>query len=265
MIHTGCPSHRHGGAGISAFRPRNPGLPPPVVPSMTTTPAPAPPPPPWTIRALVLVTLLLGVYTLAPTVGRVPPGQTPPPRLADTLPLIPRTDSRVTVPGYQRDQFGAGWGPAHIGPLACTTHDLMLALSLPGATVAPDCTVSASPGQDPYSGSVMSLHPPDRDQRIEVDHIYPLSAAWDMGAAEWDRDTRIRFANDPANLVVVSARENRRKSDSLPSDWLPGDRWSRCWYVRRLAAVARDYRLRLTPTDVATMRRQCLLAVHAPH
>ncbi|MBI9000170.1 HNH endonuclease family protein [Corynebacterium sp. CCM 9185] len=217
-------------------------------------------PPTWVLRLLTLSTLLLGMYTLAPTMGRIPPGQAPPPSLAETLPRISLTENRPDVPGYHRNRFGTGWNRAHIGSRTCTTHEVMLVAEFPDATVTPDCGVHAAPGRDPYSGWMMATSPTDPGQRIEVDHVYPLSAAWDMGAAEWDRSTRIRFANDPANLVVVTARQNREKSDSLPADWLPADRWARCWYVRRLAAVAREYHLALTVDDAATMQRQCLLA-----
>ena len=217
-------------------------------------------PPKWIVNILISSTLLLGMYTLAPTTGRIPPGQAPPPPLSETLPLIACVENRTEHPDYQRNRFGTGWDAANIGTLTCTTHEVMLASELPDAIVTPDCTVHAGPGRDPYSGRMMTTDHPDPDQRIEVDHIYPLAAAWDMGASEWDRGTRIRFANDPGNLVVVTARQNRAKSDSLPAIWMPGDRWARCWYVRRLAAVARDYRLPITVDDAKTMRRQCLLA-----
>ncbi|MCL0246214.1 HNH endonuclease family protein [Corynebacterium sp. CCM 8835] len=226
---------------------------------MTHTQA-APHPPKWTVGLLTLSTLLLGIYTLAPTTGRIPPGQVPPPPLAETLSSITLVEQRPDIPGYHRNRFGEGWGGAHIGSLICSTHEVMLATQLPEATIDEDCTVHAAAARDPYSGQTMTTDNPGPGQRMEVDHIYPLSAAWDMGASGWDRNTRIRFANDPENLVVVTARQNREKSDSLPADWVPADRWARCWYVRRLAVVARGYQLSLTADDASAMRRQCLLS-----
>ncbi|MEZ2189495.1 HNH endonuclease family protein [Corynebacterium sp. CCM 9204] len=205
------------------------------------------------------MTASLLLYTLAPTTGRIPNGQSEPPRLSETLPNIRIVTDRPDVPGYRRDQFGAGWGPARAGNSTCTTREMMVSKALPGALVLRDCTIKATKGLDPYSGGIMATRSPERKQRIEVDHIYPLAAAWDMGASEWDPSVRVRFANDPLNLVVVTAVENRAKSDALPATWLPTDRWARCWYVRRIAAVAQAYALPLTVDDAVKMRRQCLL------
>src|SRR5699024_12715058 len=67
----------------------------------------------------------------------------------------------------------------------------------------------------PYSQELIST------DAIEVDHIFPLSAAWDHGAYQWDDATRQQFANDPLNLVATSRELNQSKSDSLPEEWLP--------------------------------------------
>ena len=107
---------------------------------------------------------------------------------------------------------------------------------------------------DPYSDTTIPATSP-----IEIDHIFPLSAAYDMGASEWDRETKVRFGNDPLNLVATSRELNQEKSDALPAEWLPPA--NRCDYSRRLADIARKYSLPLPSKDVRTMQRQCRLAV----
>lgn len=104
---------------------------------------------------------------------------------------------------------------------------------------------------DPYSHHLVGPHETD------IDHIIALAAAWDLGAHAWPAEKRLRFANDPVNLVVVSAAENREKSDSLPSAWLPSDHRARCWYARRVAAVAVNYQLPLPQADRRTLRYLC--------
>lgn len=156
---------------------------------------------------------------------------------------------RFTTTGYQRQQaFGPGWS---VGLNGCDSREAAMA-----AAWDTPCTVAyrdwdVDPIRDPYTGD--DLLPGD----VEIDHIYPLSAAWDMGAHAWPQNTRLAFANDPLNLVVTSSRANQSKSDALPGEWMPPDRRARCAYSRRLSAVATKYGLPLTREDQRTMRRSC--------
>ena len=92
---------------------------------------------------------------------------------------------------------------------------------------------------------------------MEIDHILPVSAAWDLGAHRWDAATRERFYNDPRNLVAVSSAANQAKGDKLPSEWMPTDRRARCAYGRRLVDVAKHYALPLPRADLRAVRRAC--------
>ena len=92
---------------------------------------------------------------------------------------------------------------------------------------------------------------------MEIDHILPVSAAWDLGAHRWDAATRARFYNDPANLIAVSAEANQAKGDKLPSEWMPDARRSRCAYGRRMVDVAKQYALPLPKADLRAVRRAC--------
>jgi endonuclease I len=44
---------------------------------------------------------------------------------------------------------------------------------------------------------------------IDIDHVVPLAWSWDRGAREWTDEERLRFANDPVNLLPVEASLNR--------------------------------------------------------
>lgn len=169
----------------------------------------------------------------------------PPPRIdplaaphASVLARVAEVPQRSTVPGYSRELFG-DWAPAG----DCTTREETVRRQ--GGTVIA-CRVSLE--RDPYTGGAA----PD----VEVDHVLPLSAAWDLGAHSWPPERRRALANDPRNLVATSATANRNKSDRLPSEWMP-ERPRRCWYSRRLAAVASAYELPLPRADLRVMRRSC--------
>lgn len=198
-------------------------------------------------RLLLGLVLLLLTAALAWSPQATPAGTDPGAPLRHTLPRIPRVAQRVTVLGYHRSAFGAGWAPSEVGE--CTTREEVARAQF-GTEAVRQCRI-VSAGFDPYSGAPLD------PTAIDIDHLYPLAAAWDMGAHSWDPAQRRRFANDPRNLVAVSRTENREKSDQLPSRWLPSERSARCWYARRLAQVAAAYALPLPRADVTAMKAQC--------
>ncbi|MDO5031982.1 HNH endonuclease family protein [Corynebacterium sp.] len=140
--------------------------------------------------------------------------------------------ARVELPGYVREDFG-GWLPG--------TKDAVRASQMRAGVL-----------YDPYADAPAPA-------RVEVDHVFPLSAAWDMGAATWPAQRKAEFANDPLNLVATDRALNQAKSDKLPAQWLPPKR--RCDYSKRLAAVAIKYQLPLPAADHAVMRKQCRLDI----
>ena len=155
--------------------------------------------------------------------------------------------ARPNAAGYNRDDFGI-WQPHG----ACSTREAILESQ--ASDPLHDCHARSGTVYDPYSGTTIPATSP-----IEIDHIFPLSAAYDMGASEWDRETKVRFGNYPLNLVATSRKLNQEKSDALPAEWLPPT--NRCEYSRRLADIARKYSLPLPSADVRAMQRQCRIAL----
>ncbi|APT84525.1 HNH endonuclease family protein [Corynebacterium aquilae] len=177
------------------------------------------------------------------------PGHQPPP-LAQSLSQVPTTAQRPRVLGYQRSHFGRGWAA---DPSGCTTRHTQLQQQLAGTTVDASCRIRGGQATCPYTGAAIN------STNVELDHVFPLAAAWDLGAATWSEQQRISFANDPDNLIVVATRANRDKSDQLPAEWMPPASSARCWYARKVAVVAARYQLALTEEDIATMKRSCLV------
>ncbi|MBZ8177048.1 DUF1524 domain-containing protein [Corynebacterium sp. 3HC-13] len=191
------------------------------------------------------------------------------PPLTETLPLITILPERPTNPGYQRSAFGEGWSH-HLLPgngAACSTRQLILLdaqREVSSSVPDQDCTVTEGEILDPYSGEILRIGHGEEDtvnvRQIEIDHIFPLAAAWDLGAADWSKEKRIDFANDPVNLVPTFAAWNREKSDLLPAHWLPPDKTIRCDYSRRVAFIAFTWGLSLSNDDANTMKRQCIVS-----
>lgn len=173
---------------------------------------------------------------------------------------------RVAEPGpdagYHRDRFGTKWSDAAKGvPYAgngCRTRDDLLARD--GERIryrrGSACVVEAMLLRDPYTGRTIEWRKREHD-RVQVDHVVPLSYGWRMGASRWSQRKRLRIANDPLNLLPVYGPVNEAKGGSGPARWLPPQRKIRCAYVVRFAQVALKYDLPVTRADKIAMLAQC--------
>lgn len=181
----------------------------------------------------------------------------------DLLASVSTVPRRVHVIGYDRENFG-GWTPRVTGAgHLCTTRDIVLfsVFGMPprdddatgGARSPTDCPRASGTARDVYTGDAMS--PGD----VEIDHVFPLSAAWDHGAWDWPRSRRTAFANDvDRNLLAVSSAANQAKSDGTPAEWLPSAGGSTgCAYVARYLTVAAAYALSVSVADADTARTVC--------
>ena len=80
-----------------------------------------------------------------------------------------------------------------------------------------------------------------------------LYNAWVTGAQEWDEATRLEFANDPANLLVVSRRANQDKGASDAAGWVPSNPAHHCSFATTQVLLKSRYDLWVTPTERAAL------------
>ncbi|MEV6395783.1 HNH endonuclease family protein [Streptomyces sp. NPDC051907] len=164
--------------------------------------------------------------------------------------------------GYDRDEFGYAWMDTADGvPLArngCDTRNDLLRLH--GQNVrfraGSDCVVVSMDLYDPYTGKDIAWKKA-KAAEVQIDHVVPLSYAWQMGAARWSEEKRRRLSNDPLNLLPVDGPSNSAKRDSGPASWLPPNKAIRCSYAVRFAQVAEKYELPVTASDKRAMLAQC--------
>jgi len=108
---------------------------------------------------------------------------------------------------------------------------------------------------DPYTNEVVSFMRGDRvGASVQIDHIVPLALAWDLGARNWSDSLRVRFANDPANLLAVAGAPNQDKGDSEPAVWMPPNTAFRCQYAVAFIAVLRGYDLPIDAPSATVLR-----------
>ena len=102
------------------------------------------------------------------------------------------------------------------------------------------CTMNYGRWYDPYSGKTFT-----NARDLDIDHVFPLFAAWNRGASEWSDGKRRDFANDRANLLAVEAKLNREKKALLPNQWMPPNKEFHCQYLLRFLRVTKKYGLNL--------------------
>lgn len=167
--------------------------------------------------------------------------------------------------GYARDRFGKRWTDQHNGlggHNGCGTRDDVLARQLTDVRLRSGsrCVVESGTLADPYTGRRIAFRK-QQASKIQIDHIYPLARAWDLGASTWTAQRRTDFANDQAaNLLAVDGATNASKGDKGPGEWMPVAAGYRCTYVLRYLEVANTYGLAITRDDQAaaqTITRTC--------
>jgi hypothetical protein len=161
---------------------------------------------------------------------------------------------RGPMTGYARSLFGDAW--IDVNRNGCDTRDDILRRDLRMRTVRArthGCVVTSGTLADPYTGT--QIRYVRGHSRVDIDHVVALGDAWQMGAAHWVASERVSFANDPLNLLAVSAAANREKGDADAASWLPRTRSFRCSYVARQVAVKLRYRLSATAAEQVAMRR----------
>ncbi|WP_375485499.1 HNH endonuclease family protein [uncultured Mycobacterium sp.] len=181
----------------------------------------------------------------------------------DVLGGIIVVPARIHRYDYRRAAFGDAWDDDNDAPgghNGCDTRDDILNRDLVDKTYVsikrcPDA-VATGTLHDPYTNATINFQRGARvGASVQIDHIVPLAYAWDMGAYDWPYPQRLRFANDPANLVAVSGQANEDKADSQPALWMPPNTAFWCQYAVQYIAVLRGYALPVDQPSADALRR----------
>jgi len=144
---------------------------------------------------------------------------------------------------YSREMFGHGWADSN-KDCQNSRMETLIAYSLSPARfkTEKECMVIAGKWISPFSGKTIYVA-----SEIDIDHVVPLKWAWVHGANHWTKTKRVKFANDPANLLSVEARLNRQKGAKGLSKWLPPA--NQCQYISRFIRVYKTYNLELSSKE----------------
>jgi uncharacterized protein DUF1524 len=136
-----------------------------------------------------------------------------------------------------------------------TRHELLIAASLEPVSFKGrrrPCKVIRGLWRDAYTGELIAN--PDK---LDVDHVVPLSEAYRSGGFRWTVERRRAFANDPFGLVLTRKSLNRAKGDQDPATWLPPSAELRCGYVRRWVEIKRKWGLEMDSLERDAVGRAC--------
>ncbi|RII98126.1 HNH endonuclease, partial [Clavibacter nebraskensis] len=168
-----------------------------------------------------------------------------------------RADGRERDPRYDRVAFGPAWADADGN--GCDQRDDVLVRDLVRVAFAssdPGCTVVAGHLDDAYTGRGIDFaRGPRTSAAVQIDHLVPLSWAWQHGAWSWTDERRERLATDLDELQAVDGPTNQEKSDQGPAMWLPPDAAYRCLYVTRFAFVVNRYGMTIDDADRSAIDR----------
>jgi len=181
----------------------------------------------------------------------------------DALAGIPEIPVRIRGFDYHRDAFGEAWTDDNSAPLGhngCDTRNDILNRDLVDKTYVSikRCPNAVATGtlHDPYTNAVVAFTRGHKvGAAVQIDHIVPLALAWDLGARDWTQEMRVRFANDPANLLAVAGQPNQDKGDQEPAAWMPPNEAFHCQYAMQFIAVLRGYQLPVDAPSAAALRR----------
>jgi len=181
----------------------------------------------------------------------------------DVLAGIAVVPQRTHRYDYHRSAYGEAWDDDNDAPgghNGCDTRDDILDRDLVDKTYVSikRCPNAVASGilHDPYTNTVIAFQRGAKvGEAVQIDHIVPLAYAWDMGASGWPEPLRLRFANDPANLLAVQGQANQDKGDLPPAQWMPPNTAFACQYAIQFIAVLRGYALPVDEPSAGMLRQ----------
>jgi Protein of unknown function (DUF1524) len=222
-------------------------------------------------RAIPVLVLIVAVgvavaawlHFRAETIVAVPPGA-PPSQGSIGYEQVRADLQRLPVKGWDRrrdftrNRFGEAWSDdvdVELGRNGCNTRDDVLARDLTDVAMRPGtCFVQRGTLHDPYRGETIAfVRGPATSDTVQIDHVVSLADAWYKGACDWDDERRRDFANDPRNLLAVSAKGNFDKAFRDAASWLPPNVGFRCEFVARQVEVKTDYGLWVSDKEERAM------------
>lgn len=161
---------------------------------------------------------------------------------------------------YSRNEYQPNW---NVGSGCNIRSRLLSTFSLISTLYSSNnCTVIYGSWNDPYTGRILTGNPYQGDgteNDLDIDHIIPLKYVNSHGGYYWSAGKKREYGSSLAGMekgiyIAVSASENRKKSDSGPSEYYPPSSSFRCEYSKRWRDIAREYSISLSRNDYEVIK-----------
>ncbi|KAK8205934.1 secreted protein [Phyllosticta capitalensis] len=192
-----------------------------------------------------LLTPMLAAALPAPAPQPSPPGI--PSELTARSELSALTvAARGSSSGYSRDEFN------HWITISgnCNTRETVLKRDGTNVETSSACAATSGTWVSPYDGATWTAA-----SDVDIDHMVPLSNAWQSGASSWTATQRQNFANDLDNpqLWAVTDNVNQSKGDRSPDEWKPPLESFYCTYAEAWIKVKSVYDLTITSAEKSAL------------
>lgn len=132
----------------------------------------------------------------------------------------------------------------------CDARDQVLLASGKNVKTEADDDCEAETGEwfSEYDGVTVT-----EPSKIDIDHVIALSYAAQHGGQAWSKEKKQAFANDTSQLIAVTAKSNRAKSDLGPSEYTDIRRPYQCTFAKTWVSTAIKYGVSATKDDKYTL------------
>jgi len=154
--------------------------------------------------------------------------------------------------GYKRSLFGEN---KDVDKDGCNTRaevlerDSLVPVKKSGAR----CAITSGKWQSAYDGRTWL-----QSRDVQIDHLVSLKEVWDSGGWAWSAAQRSDYANDLVNRItlnVVSKKENAKKGEKDPSNYLPPLVSYRCTYLANWVAVKVQWKLSMDQSEYGRTKK----------
>ncbi|KAL4914664.1 hypothetical protein BDW62DRAFT_190061 [Aspergillus aurantiobrunneus] len=182
----------------------------------------------------------------ASLVGAIPPG-IPSTSVAETQLEALTVAEAGASSDYDRDLFPHWISQGD----SCNTRDRVLVRDGENVETGSGCSIDSGSWYSEYDGETWT-----QASDVDIDHVVPLSNAWNSGASEWTTDEREAFANDLdiPQLLAVTDNVNQAKGDAGPEEWLPSLTSYHCTYGKMWVTVKHTYELTVTEAEKSALQ-----------
>lgn len=187
----------------------------------------------------------------------------------NVLATLPFSDKRTEVKYHRESQFGVSW-QYDFDNSGCRTRADIMQWQMADKVIEKCEVVEGVVPYDPYTGRANVFVPrAEISKKWDIEHIVALEDVWRSGASDWmvtdeiadglaadPQERREQIANDPINLMLVDAGENRSKKGKTLDQWNvelnPG---YRCEYAQRQVFIKDKYSLGVTDSERVAMEK----------